>query len=1123
MNTPPEVMNMGSPEEYHDPGLPGHHFDLSVQPQTWKDGSQSTTVLQPNGGYDDKLDVKEEEEQETRERGHEEYEKVNEEDEEFSSAPSSGSSGDEADDDEDNEDDQLDRESLTHEQSLRRGSHSDESESEDPESSREQINYGLGEPIGTRNREVDEDVALHEESHTAHDVHDDLEGSRREMNQGDIEEEDDEEDEGEYEDENDEEDRIKETQKLVAKIEHDIQGLRFQAKQRGHLLSDLHRYGAQNQQRRKEQEYMKQSSKEPTSNPHRTAPQPKPSDEGKIIERPVSIKLRLRTRSTSPKTQQEQYALPPVVKAKPGKVIKRVLRIGKQLGRWEAWKESLAAKTDSELAKIMMDHMDKSYFQQFMAPPKPEKGLKRKKKESLKHQRKTKKPKQVKVEKPEEWADGYLDDDDIDDIYDPVEEKDDYDYDPARDSEAFGAYKTSNPVRNKRKSQRPRKLMDVNSSPRQSRMTKSTTRQPKRSLKVQKNREQEGGEAPVVQLKKRGRKPKPKPIIIKTEKKKRRAPRIHTGGRRPSVMSTLKNLDWNALPRRYECKICCLRLDGIDDFRSHLESVHGAEYLKSKEPTNPVGEENSNDGQEAEKHFHGSEKQFHDPGKHYEDLGHLPDQHSSMQENEQRRMAESEMYRTMAYGPDMVDARRFEMMPPFKRHLHESYSNEWGKMQGNMYSRPLASGQMMPGEQSWGPNRGYDAIPGYRKHYEDGREWGKSGGQYPHVITSLGQNMQMGIDGGGGGGHRQEQHGEGYNMPEGNLMGMDSAPSQDNTYVDMNLRHSEENTHPNDEDVTQERTERVEESVNDQRPEKETEHDTESRSNEGIKEVEDGTNEQQDDDDQKEDEDEPGMKKKRKKTKPVKEWEEIDRWANTFVHCPQCDDYIRFRPGQKNFHFAVHAERRLCQECGKMFTKEAFRAHVRVHQAKKLGEVLKHICEVCGKGYRFKCSLSSHMRCHTGEREFECKICGKKFLSTHGLEKHELVHRKVKPHMCPDCGRGFTQYHNMLAHRRQHTGEKPYRCNFCDRSFTHNVSLKNHKKKEHGVDLWAGSGGKPPSSSRQRSKSTKSAPTVPVSPPVPQQPPSQPKPSVPSERELMHTLDPTQLYNMMPTLDYGHY
>lgn len=593
-------------------------------------------------------------------------------------------------------------------------------------------------------------------------------------------------------------------------------------------------------------------------------------------------------------------------------------------------------------------------------------------------------------------------------------------------------------------------------------------------------------------------------------------------------MSTLKNLDWNALPRRYECKICCLRFDGITAFKSHLESTHTSEYMKPKEPDNhnPAGEENSNDGQEAGKHFHGSEKPYQDSEKQYEDLGHLPDQHSSMQESEQRRLAESEMYRTMAYGPDgMMDPRRFEMMPPFKRHLHESYTNEWGKMQGNMYSRPLASGQIMHGEQPWGHNRGYDAIPAYRKHYEDGREWGKSGGQYPPVITSLGgQNMQIGIDGGEGGGHRQEQHGEGYNIPGGSMVGIDHAPSQDNTYVDMSMRHSGENTNQDHEGASQERTEKGEEGENEEREVSEPPPETDTRSIEGSKEAEDETNEQEgDEEEQKRDEDETGKKKKRKKTKPSKEWEEIDRWAVTFVHCPQCNDYIRFRPGQKNFHFAVHAERRLCQECGKMFTKEAFRAHVRVHQAKRMGEVLKHICEICGKAYRFKCSLNSHMRCHTGVRDFDCKICGKKFLSAHGLEKHELVHRKVKPHVCPDCGRGFTQFHNMLAHRRQHTGEKPYRCNFCDRSFTHNVSLKNHKKKEHGVDLWQGTGGKPPSSSRSRSKSSRSAPVVAVSPPVPQQPPAQPKPSVPSERELMHTLDPAQLYNMMPTLDYGHY
>ena len=561
-------------------------------------------------------------------------------------------------------------------------------------------------------------------------------------------------------------------------------------------------------------------------------------------------------------------------------------------------------------------------------------------------------------------------------------------------------------------------------------------------------------------------------------------------------MSTLRKLDWNAMPRRYECKICCQRVDGITAFRSHLETAHESEYVKNKDgQSSKTGdEENASGTQSADKQYH--------------DLDGMQGQH--IRESDQRSASENEMYRSLtnAYGQDVMDARRYEMMPPFKRHLHESYSNDWGKVQGNAYSRPPAPGQMIGGEQGWGHGKGYDTVAGYRKHYEDGREWGKGGGQYPNVIASLGQNMQMGMDGGGAG-HRHHSS-DGYSMHGMNMMGLEQGSAQDDGYGDMSMRQGEGNSHQ-EQGVVDEEAERVEQRGNEPpaEPDPPPPPDDNDDSGEHAETVE-GEGESDAEENKDEENSEQEQKPKRKKTKPFKEWEDIDRWAVTLVHCPQCNDYIRFRPGQKNFHFAVHAERRLCQECGKMFTKEAFRAHIRFHEAKRQGEVLKHVCDICGKGYRFKCSLSSHIRCHTGERDFDCKICGKKFLSAHGLEKHELVHRKVKPHLCPDCGRGFTQYHNMLAHRRQHTGEKPYRCDQCERSFTHNVSLKNHKKKEHGIDLWAGA--EKEESDKQRKAPSKGSP-----------PPMPPKTHVANERELMHTIDPAQIYSMLPSLDYGHY
>lgn len=52
-----------------------------------------------------------------------------------------------------------------------------------------------------------------------------------------------------------------------------------------------------------------------------------------------------------------------------------------------------------------------------------------------------------------------------------------------------------------------------------------------------------------------------------------------------------------------------------------------------------------------------------------------------------------------------------------------------------------------------------------------------------------------------------------------------------------------------------------------------------------------------------------------------------------------------------------------------------------------------HVCDLCGKGFKFVTSLKKHATVHSQERNFECQICRKKFKTIAALRQHNLLHQ----------------------------------------------------------------------------------------------------------------------------------
>ena len=81
---------------------------------------------------------------------------------------------------------------------------------------------------------------------------------------------------------------------------------------------------------------------------------------------------------------------------------------------------------------------------------------------------------------------------------------------------------------------------------------------------------------------------------------------------------------------------------------------------------------------------------------------------------------------------------------------------------------------------------------------------------------------------------------------------------------------------------------------------------------------------------------------------------------------------------------------------------------------------LRVVCDICGKTYKNKGSLSTHYRLHTGAMPFSCEHCSRTFRDRSTYIKHLRVHSGEKPYICPICQKAFSQSGNMTRHLKIH-------------------------------------------------------------------------------------------------------
>ncbi|XP_037083930.1 zinc finger protein 879-like [Pollicipes pollicipes] len=148
-------------------------------------------------------------------------------------------------------------------------------------------------------------------------------------------------------------------------------------------------------------------------------------------------------------------------------------------------------------------------------------------------------------------------------------------------------------------------------------------------------------------------------------------------------------------------------------------------------------------------------------------------------------------------------------------------------------------------------------------------------------------------------------------------------------------------------------------------------------------------------------------------------------------------------------------------------------------------ELPGHTCDVCGKWYKYRTSLTNHKRQHEGltlcvvcglaasninnlrlhlpSPRFCCQFCGKSFSSVRSRTNHLKLHQGRTG--CPACGgtysslpylrRHLETVHGMSADMVQAiaplTGTAQYQCSTCSRWYTNQRSLVFHMRKHQGL------------------------------------------------------------------------
>ncbi|XP_063789966.1 zinc finger protein 142 isoform X2 [Pseudophryne corroboree] len=114
--------------------------------------------------------------------------------------------------------------------------------------------------------------------------------------------------------------------------------------------------------------------------------------------------------------------------------------------------------------------------------------------------------------------------------------------------------------------------------------------------------------------------------------------------------------------------------------------------------------------------------------------------------------------------------------------------------------------------------------------------------------------------------------------------------------------------------------------------------------------------------------------------------------------------------------------------------------HMRIHKDEK-----NYLCPECGYKCKWVNQLKYHMTKHTGLKPYQCEECDYCTNRADALRVHrETRHRDVRSFICEQCGKAFKTRFLLKTHLKKHSEEKPYVCNMCQRGFRWAAGLRHH-------------------------------------------------------------------------------